>query len=389
MADADVFESLRNELSAQGPQAALDHLAAELRRERRFHDLFDVRLLQARLKLGLPAVFQQPLDDLPEPQRGQMEDASLAACREVGTALLDAGQLREAWMYLRPLGERAEMARALERLAGESSLTDQIVDIALHEGVSPRLGFQLVLDNYGVCNAVTMYDSDMHTRPRKDRQEVASLLVRRMHDDLLANLRADITRQQGSAPKESTIAALVADRDWLFANDNYHVDTSHLSAIVRFALILEDRADVERAYDLCEYGRRLSPTYHYPGEDPFAETYVSHARFFGAQLGREVDEALAYFREIAAREIEEGSGYPAEVYVALLVRLGRPREALEVAAEWFRPGVRLTGFAPNLLELARQAGAFDRLVEVARARGDLLTYATGLVAGGTAAAPAK
>ena len=43
------------------------------------------------------------------------------------------------------------------------------------------------------------------------------------------------------------------------------------------------------------------------------------------------------------------------------------------------PGVRTSGFAPSLLELSREAGNYDRLMEACRQRGDLVGYTAGLV----------
>lgn len=377
------FDDLQAELDQHGADAALERLARHLATSQQFHELFDVRLMQARLRLGLPVVATQPLDELAAPLRSQMEDASLTACREVGNRLLEAGRLREAWMYLRPLGEKQEMAAALQRLADDESLTEQLIEIALNEGVAPRLGFELILKQYGICNAITTFDAEMHGQPRRQRQEVAALLVRHLHAELAANVRAEIRREQGSEPVEQTVAALVADRDWLFASDNYHVDTSHLAAVVRFAEVLEDRDSLELAVDLTEYGRRLSPQYQYAGQAPFADVYASHGLFFRAQLGQQVDEALAFFRHEA--EQQEGSTLPAEVYVALLDRLGRTDEALEAAARWLPPPARASGFAPSLLELALRSGRYERLMEVCRQRGDVLGFAAGLVAGKCAA----
>src|SRR5690606_28774314 len=145
-----------------------------------------------------------------------------------------------------------------------------------------------------------------------------------LYRELVANVRADIARQEGSEPKETTLAELIADRDWLFGEMSYHTDTTHLAAVVRFARVLEDRELIAKAYDLTEYGRRLSQQFQFPGEPPFRELYPSHALFFGAQLGKNVDEAVAYFDQ-QARETdvhEQGTG-PAEIYIALLSRLGR------------------------------------------------------------------
>jgi len=374
------FDELDAELHAHGIEATFEKLADRLRAEGKYHDLFDARLMQARYRHGLPVILSQTLDELPESLRSRMEDAYLEACRETGYLLLQAGKVREAWMYLRPLGERHEVAAALRRVPADDKNYDQIIEVALHEGVCPRLGFELVLAHYGTCNAISLFDAQMHGRSKEDKQAVAGLLVRHLHGELLANVRADITRRQGRAPQETTLLALVENRDWLFADGNYHVDTSHLAAVVRFALLIDDPHELALALELSEYGRRLDPQYQYPGVEPFVDTYPAHALFFKALLGQDAEASLGYFRERAEAlaGTENGPG-AAEVYVALLARMGRYAEALEASAALIPPGTRTAHFAPSLLELARLAGRYDRLKEICRSRGDVLGFVAGLV----------
>src|SRR5262245_23016584 len=113
---ATTFEELDAQLAAGGPDAVLNRLVENLRSEKKFHELFDARLMQSRRQLGLPAVLTTSIDELPEPTRTKVEDAYLDACREVGGLLLKEGQLREAWMYLRPTGDKSAVAAALAAL---------------------------------------------------------------------------------------------------------------------------------------------------------------------------------------------------------------------------------------------------------------------------------
>lgn len=379
MTDA-TFDELQAAIADNGVEAATFRLAEHLKAQSRFHELFDVRLLEARVRLGLPAILTQGLDDLEEPVRTRMEEEYLAACREVGNLLLSDGKVREAWMYLRPVGERAEVAAALEQVNVSDENREQVIEVALHEGVCPRLGFELVLAHYGVCNAISMFDAQMHGRPRQQRQEVAGLLVRHLHGELVRSLRQAVARHEGSPTDESSIERLVADRGWLFENNDYHIDTSHLASVVRFALFIDDPADLRLALDLTEYGRRLSSLYQFAGQEPFVDTYPSHARFFRALLGENVQENLDWFRQRAADLAgSEQQAAPAEVYVALLHRVGRDAEAFEAAAEMLPPGSRTAGFAPSLLELSRLSGQYGRLMEVTRQHGDLVGFTLGLV----------
>src|SRR5262245_17778224 len=102
----DTFDQLESRLTARGAQGVLEELARHLTEERKYHELFDVLLMRSRHALGLPVVLTTPLDDLSEPVRSQVETAYLDSCREVGAHLLGEGKLREAWMYLRPLGDK-------------------------------------------------------------------------------------------------------------------------------------------------------------------------------------------------------------------------------------------------------------------------------------------
>jgi hypothetical protein len=375
------FDELQQRLAEGGEQAVFDRLSAELKEQKKLHELFDVLLMRARHGLGLPVTLSTPIDDLEEPVRTQLEDAYLAGCREVGSLLLDEGRLREAWMYLRPVGDKKLVAAALAKIEpGDDNLQD-LIEIGLHEGVAPALGYGLVLKHYGTCNAITTFEGAVLARPKADQQLCAALLLKHLHAELTANVRADIARQAGSEPKETSLHDLVVERDWLFAENNYHTDTTHLAATVRFARVLEDPALVALAYDLTEYGRRLSSQFQFAGEEPFAEVYPAHGLFFAAQLGRQVDEALAYFRK-RAEEVdiyEQGAG-AAEVYVALLARLKRYDEAIAASIQFLPPGTRTSGFAPNLLELSRLAGNYGPLMEVCRERGDLVSFAAGLLA---------
>jgi hypothetical protein len=70
-----------------------------------------------------------------------------------------------------------------------------------------------------------------------------------------------------------------------------------------------------------------------------------------------------------------------EVFIALLARAGRPAEAFQAAAELLRPDMRTSGFAPGLVELASQAGCYDRLMTASRDRDDALGFTAGLIEG--------
>jgi hypothetical protein len=381
-----VFAELESTLTCGGVEPALEMLAEHFRGEKRYHELFDARLMQARHRLGLPIVLTTPLDDLPEPGRSQLEEAYVEACREVGRLFLEAGSIREAWVYLRPAGEAAVVAESLKKTEPTDDNLSELVGVALHEGVAPAYGYSLILSHYGTCNAITTFDAEMGRFSRSEQQAAAALLLRQLHGELRENVRAHIAQHDGAEPAaDATLDQLVTGREWLFEGGNYHIDTTHLSSVVRIARIVEDKEQLHLAWELTEYGRRLDRQYQFAGEEPFAEVYPSYAFFYGAQIGIREEEAVAYFREKVERlKVEDEGSLPAETYVALLSRLGRFQAAKEASARLLPTGTPATGFAPSLLELSRLSRDYSVLEQTSRERGELLAYAVALVAGRSA-----
>lgn len=378
-----LFDQLKSDLSRGGTDAVLAKVADTLRAEKRYHELFEALKMQVRRKLGLPVTYTSGGDDLPEEKRNQLEEGLLAACREVGTLLFKQGKIREGWMYLRPVGERKEAAALLAGVEPNDDNTEELIEVALHEGVDIGRGYGIVLSSYGTCNAITTYDSSVARRPRQEQLPAARLLLRQVHVDLVANVKADIGRQEGSQPKETTLKELVEDRDWLFQENSYHLDTTHLAATIRIARVLTDADDLRLALDLTEYGRRLNQQFQYQGDEPFAENYPAHALYFQALLGENLDEALKHFRTKAEMLDSQYHGMvPIETYVDLLARTGRHREALTEAIRLSPPSAHPVGIAPSLLELAEKAGDYTAFLEYCQQRGDVLGYAAGLVQAG-------
>jgi hypothetical protein len=103
--------------------------------------------------------------------------------------------------------------------------------------------------------------------------------------------------------------------------------------------------------------------------------------FFAAQLGRDVDEAVRYFRKAAAlARVEDAGTLPADTLVYLLWQLDRPAEALHAALD--RPSdqgmpsvMQAIGMLPSLVDLAVAGNAVETLREACRARGDEITFA--------------
>ena len=243
--------------------------------------------------------------------------------------------------------------------------------------MNPKKGFALILGQYGICRAITAF----HQYPSKEgREESLGLLVRTLHHELLENLRRVIAQQEERAPETSSIPELIGGRDWLFADCAYHVDTSHIASVLRFAIESDDRETLVLALELAEYGTRLAPMFHYKGDPPFQDIYRDHAIFLRALLGREVEEAVAHFRKKLAESDpnQDGPG-PAQVLVGLLATLGRYREAIEVSLAHLADFDSSQLSCPTVLQLCQMAGDYGRLMELARERGDLLGFAAGVI----------
>ena len=362
---------------ARDPDAAFDLLAAKFLAEKQYARLFETRLMRRRRQLGLPLIHNGGMDEIPAAQRPAYEEAFIDAAREAGGLFLADGDIPRAWSYFRAIGEPAPVAAAIERAAvGEDA--QALIEIAFHEGVHPVRGFALVLEHFGTCRAITYFQQF----PRgPGRAESLHLLLRTLHRDLLESLRRTIVQNEGvqnegvqnegEAPAATHARELIAGRDWLFGEFSYYVDTSHVLAILGFSLALEDREMLELALDLAEYGQRLSPQFHYRGEPPF-EGYQDYIVYLGALLGRDVDAAVAHFRQKAAASDPRDTA-PAQAAIGLLVKLGRYPEAIAASLEYLKDG------DPALFQMCQTAGDFERLAELASERDDLLAFTAAIV----------
>jgi hypothetical protein len=372
-ADADqsdeLFATLAATADTAGTAAMFKTLAATLESRRQWHALFDLRLVEARTDLGLPPTGD--LGELSPAVRDQLDERSLAACREIGWPLLDEGQVAAAWMYLRAAAAPSEVS---ERLAGmaatilaarENSLDDdatarleEIVHVALWEGVDPALGIDLVISVHGTCNAITAYEQAVSRLPARRQESAAGVLVRHLH------------REVAGGADDGSI----------------HVDVSHLQSVLRIARVCTDHAVIGAAWELACYACRLPSELVYPGEPPFENVGEASRLFFGAQLGHDVKEAIGFFRRAAAlARIEESGTLPSDTLVLLLTRLGQPAAALHAALERPADGpmpsaMLASGMLPSLVELATAADAWDELLAACQARGDTITYAATLAA---------
>jgi hypothetical protein len=379
-----VLDEIDRAFEAGGASATVDCVIARLTEAREYRTLLDALLLKARLELGLPLASGGSLKNVPEPARTRYEERYVEAIRDVGGRLIAAGDIAAAWPYFRVIGETDRIAVALESYQPQpgDELLGQMVEIAFNQAANPRKGFDLILDHYGACSAITAFE---HLPADESlRIACADRLMSHLHEQLSANLRAEISRRGQPLPATGTpVAGLLAGRPWLLADDAYHIDTSHLAAVVRMSVILTDPTSIGLAVELTDYGRQLTTMHRYEGDPPFDRLYEDHAVYLRALLGQGVDTAIGHFeKKIShANSNDGGDTAPAQVLVRLLLRLGRIDRAVDVASSHLAGLAEGMLMVPSLASLCQTAGRADRLAQSARERCDLVEYATALLLG--------
>ncbi len=382
--DSALFDELQRTLAAEGSDAAVTRLCERLRDNKDYVNLFYALLMRKRQQLGVSPIPTGPAADLPESTHVEYEEAIRQAGRHVGELYLQAGLLAQAWAYFRMLNEPEPLRRVLDAYEPKEDEDMQtLVQIAFYEGVHPRKGFDWILQRFGLCNAITTLSSQELPHPPEDRQYCLRALVRALYDELRERLAAEIERQEGKMPAETSIRQLIAGRDWLFGDDSYHIDLSHLSSVVQMSMHLTPCPELEMARELCEYGQRLSGRFVNPGDPPFEDLYRAIGIYLAILAGDNVEEGLAYFRQQAEQADPETIGtYPAQVLVNLLLRLERPAEALAVARKYLASVDNRQLSCPSIVELCRKVGDYSTLAEVAREQGDPVHFLAGLLAAG-------
>src|SRR5262249_43964137 len=154
--DATAYQQLEEALERRGPAGAIEQLCSTLRENKDFTGLFYAMLMKKRVELGVSPVPTGSSQDLPAGTHEPYEDAIRQAGRLAGNLCLEKGNIPHPWAFLRMLGESEPVARALDKV---QPLPDEdchpLVDIAFHQGVNVRKGFELILQRYGICSAIT------------------------------------------------------------------------------------------------------------------------------------------------------------------------------------------------------------------------------------------
>jgi hypothetical protein len=375
------FERLRDVLERSGEEEAIQALITELRTAEDYTNLFYALLLRKRWELGVSPFPTGSATELPPETHEEYEEAIRQAGREIGQALLQKRQFRQAWAFYQMLEEPEPMRAALEAYtpAADEDITP-LIEVAWHHRVLPRKGFDWVLERHGVCSAITLVGSTDFREDTALRDYCIGRLVRTVYEQLRERLRADLRdRGWGEVPEESGIATLMQRYPELTADESYHIDVSHLSSVVQMSLYLPAGEENRLAQELCHYGRRLSPVLQGRHETPFEEGYEDYLAYLEAVGGQNVEAHLARFRAKAERAAAEGSTYAAQVYVNLLLRLGREAEALAAAQQFLLREDERNLICPGVYELARRQGNYTAIAQAAAARGDPVAFLAALL----------
>ncbi len=380
-----IFEQLKHIQETSGTESAIHQLIETLREQKNYDRLFEAMLLKHRYEMHLPLAQPTSLD-VPEEQRQAFEDHYIETAREVGELFLADGNLPKAWPYLRTIGETEKVRLAFDELTTDREAdedTEKYIGIALHEGAHPVKGLELMLRTYGICNTITTFDQALQQQllSTEDQKAAAALLVNEIYKDLTYTLQSEVSQKIAMVPPGSTIKELIAGRDWLFENDNYHSDVSHLNSVVRFARAFDpETPELQKVIELCEYGSKLSPQFQYPGDPPFDKFYEAHLHFFKVLAGDNADEHLKYFRDRLNEEPDEDDKpYLAIVLVDLLIRLKRLNEAVDAATPYL---CQVNDFSQNGFSYARlcqQAGRYQAWQAACEQAGDYVGYAAAVI----------
>lgn len=367
MEDVRLIES---QLEAGDSARSLDLLILHYQSAGDLGLLFEAKLMKKRLELGLPLLREDTLSNPGGEASEAYQQSMIAIAREVGELALERHDIAGAWRYYRAIGEPAPVAGAIELLSEEEG-SDALIDIAFQQGANPAKGLAFIIAQHGMCRAITAFG--MYAVER-GRAECIALLVKKLHAEIVERIARTIESQEGTKPASKNISELIKDRDWLFGEYDTYVDTSHLFSLLGYATDIDDREILELYRQLCDYGAHLSSMFQTRGQSPFENPFVDYGHFVRARLGLNPEDHIQHFRnKLDESDAEEAGTAPAELLVNLLVESERYEEALEVAKRSLSEATyELT--CPSILRLCQMAGKYSEMKELARERGDYLTY---------------
>ena len=167
----------------------------------------------------------------------------------------------------------------------------------------------------------------------EERRLAGAMMVRTIYEDLKSSVRREVEAKMPVLSPDVSLRELMAGRDWLFADGNYHIDVSHLHSTVGFARSLEaDDSELAMAIELCEYGIQLEAQLQYPAEVPFDEYYKAHMAFLKTITREDNGAGIDYFLQRLKSQSDEQEGQLiAFVLLDLANRVGRTKDVLALS----------------------------------------------------------
>ena len=379
---AESLDSLSAIFAQKGAKSAVDILCQELLNCKDPTSLFYARLMQFRIENNLSPFPNQNVSEIPESLHEAYENTIRSAGREAAKLWLELGNYQASWSYYRMLGETESMVAVLEEYTDTSERDPQaIIDLAYYQGVHVVKGFSLILNRYGICNAITAYSSQDWSKYPAERQICIALLVKNLYDQLSERLYHELQNlgvASTSSESRPSVEEMVNGHPELFDGYSYHIDTSHLSSICQFALELQTGPEVASARELCLYGEKLGESFQMSLGEPFEKGYIDFRKLLEIIDGVEVEANLEYFRAKIDPAASLGRSFPAEVFVNLLLRLDRLPEALLIAKTYLL-NLEHSLICPSLYELCEQAKDYKIWAESAKERRDGVYYLANLI----------
>lgn len=376
----NIFSELEGLVNTQGACQAIEHLSNQMIANKDFSKLFYTLLVKSRLELGLSVIPTAPSNEIPVDKQECFEESIRLSARKVGELFLENNDLEQAWNFYRMIGETDPIRAKIDAMEPKAEDEMEVpIRLAFYEGLNMPRGFDWILERYGLCNAITTLTSqDFSTMPAV-REYCLQKLIVALYTELALRLRGEIERHDGNTAgcdkipvgSAGEIRNLIANRAWLFEEDSYHIDLSHLSSTVQMSIHLPGCNELEKALELCEYGKNLSGRFLSKSEPPFENYYESYGVYLEINAGREIEKNLDYFRQIAKNNEPDGSSYPAEILMQLLEKLGKSGEALELAGKTLN--------ASGLYGMCKKAGNFKPMQQAALAQNDPVHYLAALI----------
>lgn len=377
------FDHLSSTIKNKGVDQGLDYLEQVFRQKSQYPQLFEVLKMKCRQRLRLPLLANSQTEALDDPIQQQLEDGLIAACHEVGIALVKAGQLEQGWAYLQPVGNR----RSIQEVIREFPVTDEsrepLIEICLGQGLDPSHGYRILIEHFGVCDAITTFDMQASRFDRVVRRELAEILLRRFYAELCHNLVTIIRREKmilselaiDATPEEKSLAQLFEDYPALGSNSIHAIDATHLVSVIRIARVVTEPDDLRKGVELCEYGKQLHSDFHYPCPPPFESTFHDHSIYFRALFGENTDQGIAHFeRKCEGVDVGQHGGVAYETLIDLLVRVGQRQKAIKIYLEQIWGKFEPLGIAPSVFQIAQTESETNELERQFAKQNDLLSF---------------